>query len=242
MVVGASRGIGAAIADALAGAGADVALASRSAETLAGRRRAIESRGHRTFVVPLDLRDPASVSSGIDRAAELLGGLDIVVNSGGISPIFKRVERTAVAEWDEIFAVNARGTFLLAQAAGRHLLPQGSGSLILVSSVHEQVGHPRLAAYAASKGAVRLFARSLALEWAERGVRVNLLAPGYVETDMTAGIRSNPRLHDDVIGAIPMGRITSPEEVASTAVFLASDASRYMTGSTLVVDGGLTAQ
>ena len=122
------------------------------------------------------------------------------------------------------------------------LLEQGRGSCIFVSSVLEAVGAERLAAYAASKGALRQLARSLALEWAPRGVRVNCLAPGYVETDMTAGLRANPGLLAHIEAASAVGRLASPDEIAGAAVFLASDAASYVTGSTLFVDGGQTAR
>lgn len=242
LVVGATRGIGAAVSRAFAEAGADVAVAGRTVEALQARQEEIEAMGHRAAAVQLDVRDERSVDEGVARAVEALGSLDIVVNSAGISPIFKRAEAITAREWDEIFAINTRGAFLLARAAGKVLLEQGHGVVIFVSSIHEDVGLERLAAYAASKGALRMLARVLALEWAPRGVRVNVLAPGYVETDLTAGIRSNPSLRGRIEGATPLGRMATPDEVAAAAVFMASDAASYMTGASLVLDGGWTAR
>jgi NAD(P)-dependent dehydrogenase (short-subunit alcohol dehydrogenase family) len=242
LVVGASRGIGAAIAHGFARAGADVALAARSIEALQQRQAEIAATGRRAVAIPLDLSDERSVEAGVTRAVAELGGLDIAVNSGGISPIFKRAETISVAEWDQIFTVNTRGAFLLCRAAGRHLLEQGRGVVILVSSIHEEVGTERLAAYAASKGALRMLARVLALEWAPRGVRVNVLAPGYVATELTAGIQANPGLLSRIEEATPLGRMATPEEIAGAAVFMASDAAGYMTGTTLALDGGWTAR
>ena len=242
LVVGASRGIGAAISRALATAGADVAVAGRSLEGLEQTRAQIAGLGRGAAAVSMDLRDEDSVEAGVARAIAELGGLDVVVNSGGVSPIFKRAETIATEEWDSIFATNTRGAFLLARAAGRHLLDQGSGVLIFVTSVHEEVGIERLAAYCASKGALRLLARVLALEWAPRGVRVNCLAPAYVETELTAGLRTNAALRERIEQATPLGRMAAPEEVAGAAVFLASDAAGYVTGATLLLDGGWTAR
>jgi NAD(P)-dependent dehydrogenase (short-subunit alcohol dehydrogenase family) len=242
LVVGASRGIGAAIARALAQAGADLALAARSTETLEALREEIKSAGGRAVSLSLDLRDERSIEAAVNGAVEGLGGLEVVVNSGGVSPIFKRAETISAEEWDEVFTTNTRGAFLLARAAGRHLLQQGRGSLIFVTSVLEAVGQERLAAYAASKGATRILARTLALEWASRGVRVNCLAPAYVETDLTAGLRANPSLRGAIEAATPLGRMASPEEIAGAAVYLASDAASYVTGTTLFLDGGWTAR
>lgn len=242
LVVGASRGIGAAISLAYAEAGASVALAGRTMETVQQRQEDIERGGGKAIAVRLDLTDEDSVAAGVAQAAEGLGSLDIVVNSGGISPIFKRAETITAEEWDTIFATNTRGAFLLARAAGTILLEQRQGVLIFVSSIHETVGLERLAAYAASKGALRMLARVLALEWAPRGVRVNVLAPGYVETDLTAGIRANPSLRQAIEGATPLGRMATPDEVAAAAVYMASDAAAYMTGTSLVLDGGWTAR
>jgi NAD(P)-dependent dehydrogenase (short-subunit alcohol dehydrogenase family) len=192
--------------------------------------------------VPLDLRDEQSIEAGVVGAVEALGGLEVVVNSGGVSPIYKRAETITAAEWDEVFTTNSRGAFLLARAAGRHLLQQGHGSLIFVTSVLEAVGQERLAAYAASKGATRVLARVLALEWAPRGVRVNCIAPAYVETDLTAGMRANASLLGAIETATPLGRMASTDEIVGAAVYLASDASSYVTGTTLFVDGGWTAR
>jgi NAD(P)-dependent dehydrogenase (short-subunit alcohol dehydrogenase family) len=242
LVVGASRGIGAAISRALADAGAHLALASRSVDLLEQLRAEIADLGRNAVAIPLDLRDEQSVNAGVARAVEALDHLDIVVDSGGVSPIFKRAEATTVEEWDTILDTNARGAFLLARAAGTHLIERGHGALIFVTSVHEQVGFERLAAYCASKGAVRMLARVLALEWAPLGVRVNCLAPAYVETGLTAGIRANPGLRGQIEGSTPLGRMAKPEEVAAAAVYLASDPAQYVTGTTLFLDGGWTAR
>jgi NAD(P)-dependent dehydrogenase (short-subunit alcohol dehydrogenase family) len=242
LVVGASRGIGAGIARAAAAAGAHVVLGGRTHPQLDALAGEIEAAGGRASAVVVDIREEASVDAAFDQAAHVLGGIDVVVASGGISPIFKRIVQMSVEEWDEILSTNARGSFLIGRAAGRHLLPQGSGSLIFLTSIYEQVGGERLSAYAASKGAVRQLARSLALEWAAGGVRVNCIAPSYVETEMTEGLRQNEFHRDRLLAGIPVGRFGTTDEVAGAAVFLASDAARYITGTTLFVDGGWTAR
>jgi NAD(P)-dependent dehydrogenase (short-subunit alcohol dehydrogenase family) len=243
LVAGASGGIGAAIAVAFARAGAAVALAGRSSERLAAIEAAVRAAGGSPpAVIAMDLREEASVDGAFARAVEALGAIDAVVGAGGVSPIFQRIEDTEVADWDEVFATNARGSFLLARAAGRHMLERKTGSVVLVSSIHEEVGAERLAAYAASKGAVRQLVRSIALEWASSGVRINAIAPAYVTTDLTQGLRSNDRHRERIESATPMGRMAAPDEVAGAAVFLASEAAGYITGTTLFVDGGWTAR
>jgi NAD(P)-dependent dehydrogenase (short-subunit alcohol dehydrogenase family) len=242
LVVGASGGIGAAIARALARSGVDLALAGRSRERLAGVRAEADLTGQRSVAIEVDVRDERSVNDAVRTAIEQLGGVDIVVAASGVSPIYKSAERISVDEWDEIFATNTRGAFLVARAAGQHMLERGGGSMIFVTSIYQRVGGERLAAYAASKGAVSQLARSLALDWASRGVRVNSIAPGYVRTHLTAGLESNPDLLAMIERSTPLGRMATPDEIAGAALYLASDAASYITGSTLFVDGGWTAR
>jgi NAD(P)-dependent dehydrogenase (short-subunit alcohol dehydrogenase family) len=242
LVVGASGGIGSAIARAFAYSGADLALAGRSKEKLARIIATIDGSGHASFVVDLDVRDEGSVRRAVSSASSGLGGLDIVVVASGISPIYRSGEKVSVAEWDEIFATNARGAFLVARAAGEQMLERGGGSIVFVTSIHERAGGQRLAAYSASKAAVSQLARSLALDWATRGIRVNCIAPGYVATNLTTGMSSSPELLAMIEASTPLGRMATPDEIAGAAVFLSSDAASYITGSTLFVDGGWTAR
>jgi NAD(P)-dependent dehydrogenase (short-subunit alcohol dehydrogenase family) len=226
----------------MAAAGAKVAVAARSVDALRATATEIAALDREVLTLTLDLRDPESVSAGVKHAHDQLDGLDIVVDSGGISPVFHAAEATSIDDWDAIFATNARGAFLLARAAGPYLLAQGRGVVLFVTSVHEEVATEKLAAYCASKGAVRMLARVLALEWAGRGVRVNCLAPGYVETSMTAGIRGNQHLLGRVLDQTPLRRLATPGEIAAAAVYLVSDAASFVTGTSLVLDGGWTAR
>jgi NAD(P)-dependent dehydrogenase (short-subunit alcohol dehydrogenase family) len=241
IVTGAGRGIGRAVALGLAEAGADLALASRTAADLETLASEIEQAGRRALVVPTDVVDEASVAKLVRRAAEDLGHLDALVNCAGISPHYKRAEAMTAAEWDTVLDVNLRGTFLCAAAAGRVMLAQGAGSIVNFASIGARVALPRLVAYCAAKGGIDQLTKVMAVEWAGRGVRVNAIAPAYVETDMTSGMRENPRLHAMLCEKTPLGRLARPEEMVGAAIFLVSDAASYVTGQTLFVDGGWTA-
>lgn len=166
----------------------------------------------------------------------------MLVANAGISPLMKRSERLSDEEWRQVLDVNLSGTFYCCRAAGGLMLEQGGGSVVVVSSVHGSVGFGRLAPYAAGKGGVEMLARTLALEWADRGVRVNTVAPGYLETDMTAGLREAGHWRETLLERIPLRRFGRPEDVVGAIVFLASEAAAYITGTTLFVDGGWTAQ
>jgi NAD(P)-dependent dehydrogenase (short-subunit alcohol dehydrogenase family) len=239
-VTGAGRGLGAAIARGLAAAGAAVVLTARTGSELAETLAKIEADGGRGLVLPADVTDSERVEAVAAAAVEEFGGLDILVNNAGISPVLTRSEGLRLADWQRILEVNLTGSFLCAQAAGRYMLAASSGSIVSISSVHGHSGWPRLAAYAASKGGLEMLTRTLAVEWADRNVRVNAVAPGYFATEMTAGLRGSP-LSEPLVQRIPFGRFGLPHEVVGAVLFLASDASTYVTGSTVSVDGGWTA-
>ncbi|MDN4160200.1 SDR family NAD(P)-dependent oxidoreductase [Nocardioides abyssi] len=240
-VTGASRGLGRAMALGFAAAGARVALTARSADAVRQVADEIEELGGKPLVLVGSVSDGAAVDAAAATIAEAWGGLDALVNSAGVSPIFKRAEQVDEDEWRHVLDVNVTGSFLCAREAGKLMLAGGRGAVVNISSIHGQVGMERMAPYAASKGAVDALTRTLALEWAERGVRVNTLSPGYFETDMTEGLRGHDKWRAHLLGKIPLGRFGVPEELVSAALFLASDASGFMTGANLVVDGGWTA-
>jgi NAD(P)-dependent dehydrogenase (short-subunit alcohol dehydrogenase family) len=241
-VTGASGGIGSAIARELAVGGARLVLQSRSAENLASLGDELEELGGEVELVALSVTDPSSAEVAMAAALERWGRLDGAVAAAGVSPFFKPAELITPEEWAHVIETNVTGTFLTATAAGRVMLERGSGSIVIVSSVHGSHALQRLAAYSASKGAVNMLAKTLAAEWAARGVRVNVLAPGYVETEMTVGLRTSDRWGPKLLDRVPMGRFAHADEIAGATRFLLSDASSYMTGSIVEIDGGWSTQ
>ena len=241
IVTGGSRGIGRAIAEALAGAGAAVILAGRNRERAEEVASAITATGGSAVGVPADVSKASDVDRLMQTTVERFGHLDILVNNAGISPFWKKAELLTESEWDEVMAVNLKGTFLCAQAAGRIMIPQKSGRIVNISSIGGRVALPNLVAYCAAKGGVEQLTRVLAVEWASHNILVNAIAPGYVETDLTDGLRKNPKLQDSLIRQTPLGRFAKVEEVAGAAIYLASDAASFVTGQTLYIDGGWTA-
>jgi NAD(P)-dependent dehydrogenase (short-subunit alcohol dehydrogenase family) len=241
IVTGAGRGIGRAIALGFVEAGATVVLAARSADQLETVAAEVKAGGGRALVVPTDVARADAVERLVTRCTEECGGLDALVNNAGVSPYYKPAERLAEAEWRQVLDVNLTGTFLCCQAAAAPLAAR-RGCVVNVVSVGAAVGLPRLAAYCAAKAGVEALTRVLALEWAARGVRVNALGPAFLATDLTAGLRANPALHQALVDRTPLGRLGAPDEVVGAAIFLASDAASYVTGQTLYVDGGWLAQ
>lgn len=240
-VTGASRGLGRAIALGFASAGADVALTSRTADAVRAVADEAGALGAKTLVLPASVSDAGAVSAAVAEIVGAWGGLDVLVNCAGVSPTFKRAELVEDEEWRHVLDVNVTGTFLCAREAAKVMLDAESGAIVNVSSIHGQVGMERMSAYSASKGAVDALTRTLALEWAGRGIRVNTLSPGYFETDMTEALRGHKKWRGHLLSRIPLGRFGVPEELVSAALFLSSDASGFMTGANVVVDGGWTA-
>ena len=240
-ITGASRGLGRAIALGFAASGADVALTARSAEGLREVAAEAEGLGAKTLVLPASVSQAEAVAGAVAEIERSWGGLDVLVNCAGVSPMFKKTELVEDDEWRLVLDVNVTGSFLCAREAGKLMLAGGGGSIVNISSIHGQVGGERMAAYSASKGAVDALSRTLALEWASRGIRVNTLSPGYFETDMTEALRGHQKWRGHLLSRIPMGRFGAPEELVSAALYLASDASGFVTGATMVVDGGWTA-
>jgi NAD(P)-dependent dehydrogenase (short-subunit alcohol dehydrogenase family) len=237
-VTGASRGIGRIIAVALAAAGADVAIAARSQEGLAETARAVTELGRKAFVFPLDVTRQDDVTAAVRESIRLLGQLDIVVNNAGGMNFMVPFLDMRISGWEKIMRLNLDSTIYVCQAAGAHMRERGSGSVINVASVAGMSGTPGLIPYGASKAAVISVTKTLAVEWAQAGIRVNALCPGWTATDLNRDLWDGPDGGQATIANVPMRRWGRPEEMAGPAVFLASDASSYMTGQVLVVDGG----
>ncbi len=241
LVTGANRGIGAALATALAEAGADLALLGRSEPVQT--RRHIEDAGRRTLWIDHDLGTaaPAGSAEAVSTVVGELGRLDILVNNAGIIRRAAAVEHLGT-DWDDVMAVNVDAVFHLCQAAGRIMLAQGSGKIINIASMLSFQGGIRVPSYTAAKHAVLGLTRALANEWAGAGVNVNAIAPGYIATDNTAALRADPARERSIVERIPAGRWGTPDDLAGAVVFLASDASRYVHGAVLPVDGGWLAR
>jgi NAD(P)-dependent dehydrogenase (short-subunit alcohol dehydrogenase family) len=237
VVTGAGRGIGRAIAEALAAAGASVVLAGRTRATLEAAAVGI---GY-SLVHVADVAREADVVALRDTALARFGRIDVLVNNAGVNPIWRGIEKVSLADWQAIVDVNLTGVFLCCKHLGGAMAERGAGAIINVSSIAGHVGLARSVPYCATKGGVEMLSKALALDWAQRGVRVNCLAPGYVDTDLTAGLLHHPTLSKPFLDHTPMGRFGAPRDIAGAAVFLASDAAAYMTGQSLVVDGGWTA-
>jgi NAD(P)-dependent dehydrogenase (short-subunit alcohol dehydrogenase family) len=240
LVTGGSRGLGRAMALGLARAGADVALCARSPADLAAARGELRSLGVRAEALEMDVRSRESVRRGADAAVAALGGIDILVNDAGVN-VRKPVLDLAEEEWDLVLDTNLKGTFLVTQALVPQMLARGSGKVINVSSIFGAVAMPNQLAYASSKGGVNMLTKVMALEWAQKGVQVNAIAPTYFETPLVAALRNDPERYRFLVERTPMGRFGQPEELVGTVVYLASRASDFVTGQTLYVDGGWTA-
>ena len=238
VVTGGGRGLGRAIAGGLARYGARLVLCGRNAVTL---NTAAQEIGGETLAHEGDVSREADVLALRDAALARFGRIDVLVNNAGVNPIYKTIEATSLDEWQHIVGVNLTGTFLCAKHLGAAMAAAGGGSIINVSSVAGHVGLRRSVPYCATKGGVELLSKALALDWANKGVRVNCIAPGYFETDLTAGMIANETLSARVLGQTPLGRFGRDPDIVGAAVFLASPASAYMTGQSLVIDGGYLA-
>jgi NAD(P)-dependent dehydrogenase (short-subunit alcohol dehydrogenase family) len=244
VVTGGSRGIGRAIAEGMASAGAAVVPAARSEEALEAVAEAIENDGGTAHPVTVDVADTASIEALIAETVDEFGGLDVVVNNAGMNPdaaLGRPEDVDLEAGLDATLEVNLQGAFACARAATDHLRESESGSVVNIASVGGVVGLPRQHPYVASKHGLVGLTKSMALDWAPE-IRVNAIAPGYVATEFIEGAMENEKLRQSLLDRTPLERFAEPEEIAGPAVFLASDAASYVTGSVLTADGGWTAQ
>lgn len=238
LITGASRGIGAAVAHAMVAAGARVALNSRGVEQL--EKTAAEVGGD-ALALPGDVTEAEVAQKVVADAIAGLGRVDVVVNNVGGNGVMVPFPQLRFAGWTKVMRLNVDSAVHVLQAVGPHLLERGSGSVINVASVAGLSATPAMAQYGASKAALISLTRTLAVEWASTGVRVNALCPGWTATDLNRSLWENEDVYRGLTATIPMGRWARAEEMAGPAVFLAADASSFMTGQTLVIDGGQTA-
>ena len=240
VVTGANRGLGRAMAVALAEAGADVALAARAKPELEESAHQVAARGRRALVVPTDVTRYAEVEALVGRAVGELGRLDVVVNNSGIAQVTPLAEMPP-EEFARTIEVNLIGVFHGCRAAAGHLIAQKSGKVINLASVLGVAGLAGYSAYSASKGGVIALTKALAAEWARHGIQVNAIAPGWFVTDMNAGAFADARVSERLLRDVPMRRTGRLDEIGPLVVYLASPASSYMTGQTVFLDGGHTA-
>lgn len=237
LISGASRGIGRAIALALAEAGADVALAARSVEALenvADEARAFERRA---VVIPTDVAQVDQVRAMVARTVETLGRIDVLVNAAGVGARKPTIDLTE-ADFDYVYDANIKAVTFACAAAGRYFVEQRSGKIINIASLTTTIGLPGRALYGPTKGAVGQLTRALAVEWGPYGVCVNAIAPGWIDTQLARPVLVDPKFRADIVKRTPLGRVGEPEDLGGAAVFLASSASDFVTGQILYVDGG----
>jgi NAD(P)-dependent dehydrogenase (short-subunit alcohol dehydrogenase family) len=240
-VTGAGRGLGRAGALALARAGAHLALVSRTRAQLDETAQAVEALGRKALVAVADIRSAQEVEAAVHAAVGTFGRIDILFNNAGTN-VRKPVVDMTDEDWHTIIETNVKGVFVVARAVARQMVAQRSGAIVNMSSMSSIAPERDKVVYASSKGAVMQFTKGLALELAPHGVRVNAIAPGYMMTPLVRGyLEADKERYQRIIQRIALGRIGQPEEIGGALVFLASDAARYITGATIVIDGGWTA-
>jgi NAD(P)-dependent dehydrogenase (short-subunit alcohol dehydrogenase family) len=239
-VTGASRGIGRSIAIGLAEAGADVALVARGEDGLAETAAAVSAAGRKAFPIPADVTSQESVTAAVSAAIDRLGYVNVVVNNAGGSNFMVSFAELRLVGWDKLMRLNLDSAVYVCHAFAAHLLERHDGAVINVASVAGVAASPFLTPYGAAKAGLISLTKSLAVEWAGQGVRVNALCPGWTATELNRNLWEDPTAGPATIASVPMHRWGKAEEMAGPAVFLASEASSYMTGQVLVVDGGQT--
>jgi gluconate 5-dehydrogenase len=240
LVTGASKGIGYAIAEALASAGASIVVNGRDAARLEEARAALAAKGYTVSAVAFDVSDPDAVTAGIETVESEIGPIDILVNNAGMQ------HRTPLQDfpleaWRKLTATNIDSVYLVGQAVGRRMIPRGRGKIINVGSVQSELARPGIAPYTATKGAVKMLTKGMATDWGRYGIQVNGIGPGYFKTELNAALVADETFSTWLANRTPAGRWGDVKELAGAAIFLASDASSFVNGHILYVDGGITA-
>ena len=240
LVTGSGQGIGFAIAEGLAAHGARVLLNGRSAGKLAGAVEVLRGKGYLAQAAPFDVTDGAAAAQMVDRVEAESGPIDILVNNAGMQ--FRApLEDFPAEKWDELLRTNVSSVFHVSRAVARHMIGRGRGKIINIASVQSELARPGIAPYTATKGAVRNLTRGMCADWARYGLQVNAIAPGYFKTPLNAALAADPEFNAWLEKRTPAGRWGETGELVGAAVFLASDASSFVNGQTLYVDGGITA-
>ncbi|HUT54007.1 MAG TPA: SDR family oxidoreductase [bacterium] len=238
LVTGGGRGIGRAIALKLAQAGADVMVTARTEEQLQETVRGVRALGRKGALLAGDAALAETAEAAVERAVAELGGLDILVNNAGMEMMKPLLDATP-ADFDRVMEVNVKSMMLFTQAAGRRMIEHKSGRIVNLASTGSFIAGPNQSLYHASKAACAHFTRAMAIEWARHNITVNAVAPGWINTDLIAHLTSDQEKLANYVKNIPMRRLGEPAEVASVVLFLCSDLAAYMTGSIVIVDGGL---
>jgi gluconate 5-dehydrogenase len=239
-ITGSSKGIGFALASALGAAGARVVLNGRDSGALESARQALAARGVEVLAAAFDVTDADAVTAGIDHIESQIGAIDILVNNAGMQ------HRGAFAQfpvdaWHKLISTNLDSVFLVGRAVAQHMIKRGRGKIINVCSVQSELGRPNIAPYAATKGAVKMLTKGMAIDLGPHGIQVNGLGPGYFKTELTQSLVDDQKFSAWLASRTPAGRWGEVAELGGAAVFLASDASSFVTGHVLYVDGGITA-
>ena len=239
LITGSVRGIGLALARGLAQAGAQVVLNGRDDERAQGACALLRDEGLDAEYAVFDVSDHQGVATAVDALEERLGPIDILVNNAGLQHR-QALQDVSAEDWQRLMSTNLDGVFNVSKAVARHMIARQRGKIINIGSVQSELARPSIAAYAASKGAVRMLTRGMCADWAGHGLQVNALAPGYFQTELTQALVNDPAFSDWLVRRTPAGRWGNVEELCGAAVFLASPASSFINGQTLFVDGGMT--